>query len=127
MGLVSWIKEKLDKLDANDRSYYLVTLLTVIILLPVLLIMQISSWFCLLYFLTPFVLYHKDLKEYFGCIKNDIAIMIGLTLLILLTIFMSNNEGFKAFIAAIYIIGNTVIGGHSLKKLVQYMKSIGVE
>jgi len=124
MGLFS---RKLDKLDANDRSYYLVTLLTVAILLPVLFIMQISSWFYLLYILTPYVLLHKDLRAYFSCIKNDIAIMIGLTLMVLLTLNLSDDEGFQALVAAIYIIGNTLIGGHSLSKLTQFMKSKDVE
>ena len=124
---MSWIKEQLDKLDATDRSYYLVTTITLTIPLPVLFMLQITPWFGLMYLLAPLILLHKDIWIYLSHIKINIIATSILAGLVIATTYLSSNEGFKALIAAIYIIGGVILAHLAYNKLLKYMESIGVE
>ena len=124
---MSWVKRKLDKLDSIDRSYYLMKLIILSIPFPLFLMKQVTPWLGLLFFLTPLVIMHKDIWIYLSHIKATILTICGITISMAITTFFSDSEGFKAFMAAVYIIGGVTLALLAYNKLVKHMESIGIE
>jgi hypothetical protein len=116
------LEKSLEKLAVGDRAQSLSYLIVAIIMLPGLLVIQLSDWFIVGYLLSIYFLWVDYLREYWKVIRVEIIVLSVITAISLYTQLFVTSDGKQAFVGFIQLLVGFFLIHRMYNLLVKSMK-----